>query len=75
MSAHEHIYATYVGYDPHADTITAQCACGSVIVFPAQSGPPNRVSAWSAHGAGVVEVEADERRFVDDKWGVDETDR
>ena len=73
MSAHEHIYTTYVGSDPHADTITAQCACGSVIVFPAQAR--RRVSAWSAHGAGVVEVEADERRFVDDQWGVDETDR
>ena len=73
MSAHEHIYATYVGYDPQADTITAQCACGSVIVFPAQAR--NRVSAWSAHGAGVVEIEANDRRFVDDEWGVDETDR
>ena len=73
MSAHEHIYATYVGGDPHADTITAQCACGSVIVFPVQAR--RRVTAWSAHGAGVVEVEADERRFVDDEWGVDETDR
>lgn len=73
MSAHEHIYATYVGGDPHSDTITAQCACGSVIVFPAQAR--RRVSAWSAHGAGVVEVKADDRRFVDDEWGVDETDR
>jgi len=59
MSAHEHIYATCVGGDPHAD------------LFPAQAR--RRVTAWSAHGAGGVEVEANERRFVDDELGVDET--
>jgi hypothetical protein len=74
MSAHAIHDYKYTGLDEAEDKIKAACVCGDTAKFPRLA--KNRVSAWSAHGAGVVPgVTADETRFVDQEgWSIDETD-
>jgi len=75
MSAHAIHDYKYTGYSKADDKIEGACAeCGDKIRFPRLA--KNRVSAWSAHGAGAVKgVIADETRFVDiEGWSIDETD-
>ena len=70
---HEHIGTVFVSYDKDADITTGRCACGALCSFPALA--KNRMSAWSAHGAGSVYVAADEERLVKDNgWTVNERD-
>ena len=65
MSRHAIHDYKYVGLDEAEDKIKAACVCGDTVKFPRLA--KNRVSAWSAHGAGVVpKVPADEWRFVDE---------
>ena len=72
-NSHQHIYSDFVSHDAAADTTTARCPCGDESTFPTLA--KNRISAWSAHGAGSVSLIADERRLIDDEWAIDETAR
>ena len=72
-NSHQHIYSDFVSHDAAADMTTARCPCGDEVTFPTLA--KNRISAWSAHGAGSVSLIADERRLTDDEWTIDETAR
>jgi len=52
---------------------TARCPCGDEVTFPTLA--KNRISAWSAHGAGAVSLIADKKRLTDDERTIDETAR
>tara|TARA_R100001369_G_scaffold16404_1_gene31419 strand:+ start:124 stop:375 length:252 start_codon:yes stop_codon:yes gene_type:complete len=76
---HEHIYTSLSRYDEETGMITARCDCGAETDLAALAAQRRKISAWSAHGAGAVKVDADERRITDGDdnhggWAIDETD-
>jgi hypothetical protein len=72
LKKHEHIYTEFVSHDEESGITVARCPCGSITAFSKRG---NTVSAWSAHGAGAVNVVADEERLAKDNgWTVNERD-
>ena len=63
LKKHEHIYTECVSHDEESGITVARCPCGSITAFSKRG---NTVSAWSAHGAGAVNVVADDERLADD---------